>query len=182
VYLSAVHPHVGSATPTGIIYWQSTPRCVQRATPDAATYRNNTALSITYRSVKQNIINYLKEGRNKKRFGYDSWCLVSCSTYYKQALLLSIIHWVVCLLTGTQTLLSPEKCELVPSLANSFTFSLKRSGHPAAAYALFVFSSLPSIVPSITCSRRQFLHNAWQSAYTSLASLYVGCSFFIDSM
>jgi len=75
VYLSAVHPHVWSATPTCNIYWRSTPRCVQQATPDAATYRNNTALSITYMSVKQ-IINYLKGGRNKYK-QIREWLMMS---------------------------------------------------------------------------------------------------------
>jgi hypothetical protein len=56
---------------------------------------------------------------------------------------------------------SPEKYELVLPLAASCTFSLP-SDHPAAAYAFFVFPSLPSIFPSTTCSRWQCLRNAWQ--------------------
>ena len=66
------------------------------------------------------------------------------------------------------------QCDLLlPRSTSSTLFS--PYGHPVAAYVLLIvfpsISVLPSIFPSITCFRRQFLRNMWQ-IYLVLPTFY----------
>jgi hypothetical protein len=97
----------------------------------------------------------------------------------------SFIHLAVCLITGSKPL-PKQALHIVWSRASSFrceypVLSLKSSSSFLHLLSCLPVTSIPpSIFPSITCHRRQFLHKMWpiQLAF----HLLISCRIFLFSL
>jgi hypothetical protein len=109
-----------------------------------------------------------------------------CARRYKHnSFIHSFIHSAVCLTTGPLPL--PKRVLLrVRSSASSFNFqyllfSLRLSSSCLRLLLLLsVTSILPSIYPSVTCFKMQFLSKMWQIQLAFL--LFIVCRIFLSSL